>query len=99
VGDSPWGAWAWAVEPPGDAVADVIARQRRRFDMRTGRLFAVSLLPGAPDRLVLTASHLCMDGPSWQTVVEDLVAAYDERVLQPEAQEAFDYAARRGCQR
>lgn len=62
---------------PGIAVADVIARQRASFDMRAGRLFSVSLLPGAPDRLVLTASHLCMDNASSQTVVEDLVAEYD----------------------
>jgi hypothetical protein len=80
----PGGGWGWAVEPPGVAVADVIARQRRSFDMRTGRLFAVSLLPGAPDRLVLTASHLCVDGPSWQTVVEELVTAYHGDVLVPE---------------
>jgi hypothetical protein len=80
----PGGGWAWAVEPPGDAVADVLARQHGSFDMRTGRLFAVSLLPGAPDRLVLTASHLCMDSSSWQTVVEDLVTAYHGDVLEPE---------------
>jgi hypothetical protein len=74
------GGWGWAVEPPGVAVADVIARQRASFDMRIGRLFAVSLLPGlpgSPDRLVLTASCLCMDNAAWQTAVDDLVAAYD----------------------
>jgi hypothetical protein len=80
----PGGGWGWAVEPPGVAVEDVVARQRASFDMRTGRLFAVSLLPGAPDRLVLTASQLCMDSESWQIVVEDLVTAYDEGVLAPE---------------
>ncbi|MCV7145761.1 hypothetical protein H7I92_07665 [Mycobacterium riyadhense] len=73
------------MEPPGVAVAEVIARQRASFDMRTGRLFAVSLLPGAPERLVLTASHLCVDGQSWQTVVEDLITEYDEGALAPEA--------------
>ncbi|ORW76153.1 hypothetical protein [Mycobacterium riyadhense] len=81
----PGGSWTWAVEPPGVAVAEVIARQRASFDMRTGRLFAVSLLPGAPERLVLTASHLCVDGQSWQTVVEDLITEYDEGALAPEA--------------
>jgi hypothetical protein len=73
----PGGGWAWAVEPPGVAVADVIARQRGSFDMRTGRLFVVSLLPGDPDRLVLTASHLCMDAAAWQLVVDDLMTAYN----------------------
>ncbi|WP_234717547.1 hypothetical protein, partial [Mycobacterium tuberculosis] len=51
--------------------------------VHTGRLFAVSLLPGSPDRLVLTASRLCVDDASWQTVVEDLVRQYDESVLVP----------------
>jgi len=44
--------------------------------MRTGRLFAASLLPGAPDRLVLTVSSLCMGGLTWEDVVDDLKAAY-----------------------
>jgi hypothetical protein len=72
----PGGGWGWGVEPPGVSVEDVIARQRASFDMYTGRLFAVSLLPGVPDRLVLTASQLCLDSESWQTVVEDLVTEY-----------------------
>jgi hypothetical protein len=72
----PGGGWTWSVEPPGVSVPEVVARQRAFFDMRTGRLFAVSLLPGSPDRLVLTASCLCMDSPSWETVVDDLLAAY-----------------------
>jgi hypothetical protein len=80
----PGGAWAWGVEPPGAEVAEVIARQRASFDMHTGRLFAVSLVPGAPDRLVLTASQLCMDGRAWQNVVEDLVAEYDGSALASE---------------
>ncbi|MHA7653631.1 hypothetical protein ACX9NE_27965 [Mycobacterium sp. ML4] len=72
----PGGCWSWAVEPPGVGVSEVIARQRASYDMRTGRLFAVSLLPGAPDRLVLTASRLCVDEESWNGVIEALVAAY-----------------------
>ncbi|CAM2924897.1 hypothetical protein BST27_20600 [Mycobacterium intermedium] len=81
----PGGSWAWAVEPPGATVAEVIARQRSAFDMRLGRLFGVSLLPGTPDRLVLTASHLCVDDESWQAVVEEVVTAYDAGQLEPEA--------------
>jgi hypothetical protein len=72
----PGGSWGWGVEPPGVAVADVVVRQRASFDMRTGRLFAASLLPGAPDRLVLTASHLCTDAESWCSVVDDLITEY-----------------------
>jgi hypothetical protein len=78
------GGWTWGVEPPGATVTDVIARQRASFDMHTGRLFAASMLPGAPDRVVLTASHLCMDGPSWQAVVEDLMEQYNDGVLSPQ---------------
>ena len=81
----PGGGWAWGVEPPGAGVAAVIARQRASFDMHTGRLFAVSLLPGAPDRLVLTASQLCMDDDGWQRVVEDLLTAYGEGFLAAQA--------------
>ena len=72
----PGGGWGWGVEPPGVAVEDVVLRHRASFDMRTGRLFAASLLPGAPDRLVLTASYLCTDAQSWRAVVDDLIAAY-----------------------
>lgn len=77
------GWWGWAVEPPATAAADVIARQRRSFDMRIGRLFAASLVPGTPDRLVLTASCLCLDAESWREVVEDLIVEYGEDALEP----------------
>jgi hypothetical protein len=76
----PGGGWGWGVEPPGGTVAEVIARQRSSFDMHIGRLFAASLVPGfpgVPDRLVLTASRLCIDEHCWRAVVEDLVAKYD----------------------
>jgi hypothetical protein len=49
--------------------------------MHTGRLFAVSLLPGEPDRVVLTASQLCIDEQAWLAVVEDLVAEYNAGAL------------------
>jgi hypothetical protein len=81
----PGGGWGWAVEPPGVDVEDVIARHRASFDMHTGRLFAASMLPGAPDRLVLTASQLCIDAPAWQDVVENLVTQYDDAALAPES--------------
>ena len=63
----PGGGWAWAVEPPGVAVEDVIARQRGSFDMRTGRLFVVSLLRAG--RIVATsrgarASIRCASSPT-----------------------------------
>jgi hypothetical protein len=77
----PGGGWAWGVEPPGGAVADVVARHLASFDMHTGRLFAVSLLPGEPDRLVLTASQLCVDQQAWLAVVGDLVAEYNAGTL------------------
>lgn len=77
----PGGTWCWAIEPPGVTVSEVVARQRAGYDMRTGRLFAVSMLPGAPDRLVVTASRLCVDVDSWDGVVANLVTAYDGGVL------------------
>ncbi|WP_244892688.1 hypothetical protein [Mycobacterium asiaticum] len=81
----PGGDWSWAVEPPGVTVPEVIARQRGSFDMRTGRLFAVSLLPGVPERLVLTASHLCADAKLWSNVVHSVMSAYDGGVLARDA--------------
>jgi hypothetical protein len=72
----PGGGWGWAVEPPATAVGDVVERHRGSFDMRTGRLFAVSLLPGSPDRLVLSASRLCLDPAAWDGVVGELTRAY-----------------------
>jgi hypothetical protein len=77
----PGGGWGWAVEPPGGTVTDVVARHLASFDMHTGRLFAVSLLPGEPDRVVLTASQLCIDEQAWLAVVEDLVAEYNAGAL------------------
>jgi hypothetical protein len=74
------GGWGWGVEPAG-RVEDVVARHRASFDIHTGRLFAASLLPGAPDRLVLTASQLCLDDRTWQALVNDIIAAYGEGVL------------------
>jgi hypothetical protein len=85
----PGGGWSWAVEPPGATIKEVIARQRGGYDKRTGRLFAVSMLPGiagTPDRLVLTASHLCVDGESWTSVIESLMSEYDGGALAPDDQ-------------
>jgi hypothetical protein len=81
----PGGGWGWAVEPPAAAVKEVVERQRGSFDMRTGRLFAASLLPGSPDRLVLTASRLCVDAAAWDRVVAELTSAYGDGALEPEA--------------
>lgn len=81
----PWGGWGWAVEPPGVAVAEVIARQRASFDMRLGRFFAVSLLPGDRQRLVLAASYLCADKAYWRAIVDEVVTAYGDEVLLREA--------------
>jgi hypothetical protein len=75
------GGWAWGVEPPGNTVTDVVARQLASFDMHTGRLFAASLLPGDPDRVVLTASRLCIDEQAWLLVVGDVVLEYNAGTL------------------
>jgi hypothetical protein len=77
----PGGGWAWGVEPPGGTVTDVVARQLASFDMHTGRLFAASLLPGEPDRVVLTASRLCIDEQAWLLVVGDVVLEYNAGTL------------------
>ncbi|MFF5859654.1 condensation domain-containing protein [Streptomyces sp. NPDC012751] len=66
----------WSVEEPGADPARVAAAHRAAFTLRDGPLFAASLIPGRPDRIVLTAHHLVVDGLSWQILVDDLDRAY-----------------------
>jgi non-ribosomal peptide synthase protein (TIGR01720 family) len=68
--------WRWRVESPGADPAAVAAGHREFFDAVAGPLFAISLIPGEPDRVVLTAHHLVVDGISWQILVNDLDRAY-----------------------
>jgi aryl carrier-like protein len=66
----------WSVEEPGADPARVAVAHRAAFDLREGPLFAASLIPGRPDRIVLTAHHLVVDGLSWQILLDDLDLAY-----------------------
>jgi hypothetical protein len=45
----PGGGWGWAVEPPGGAVADVVARQRASFS----RAFGTDRQPAVRRRTVM----------------------------------------------
>lgn len=71
--------WHWTAEAAGTDPGRVMAAQRAAFDRATGPLFAVAHLPGAPgepDRVVLTASHLVVDGMSWAVLISDLADLY-----------------------
>ncbi|MBG7702860.1 hypothetical protein HCJ76_33590 [Streptomyces sp. MC1] len=83
----------WRVEAPGADPARVAAAHRAAFDLREGPLFAASLIPGEPDRIVLTAHHLVVDGLSWQILVDDLDRAYHGARPAAEARHPSAYAA------
>ncbi|MGM1061405.1 condensation domain-containing protein [Saccharothrix sp. Mg75] len=92
----PGADWHWSVEPAGTDPERVVDAQRAGFDRVTGPLFAVSLLPGAPDeadRVVLSANHLVVDGMSWDILIADLAAAYRGRPLVAERAGYAEHAA------
>lgn len=73
--------WDWRVSA-GGTPEEVAAAQRAGFDVAEGPLFAACAL--GPDRVVLTAAHLVIDGLSWAVVVDDLARAYAGGALVPE---------------
>lgn len=83
--------WAWQVT--GAPADEVVAAQRAEFDVGRGPLFAASLTPGDPDKVLLTASHLVIDGLSWAVVADDLTRAYSGAALTPEPVGPLEYAA------
>jgi hypothetical protein len=85
--------WAWRVTDPGAPAGEVAAAQRAEFDAGEGPLFAASLTPGDPAKVLLTASHLVIDGLSWGVVVDDLAGAYAGATLEPEPVGQLEYAA------
>jgi len=92
----PGEAWRWSAEPAGTDPEPVVAAQRADFDLAAGVLFAVSHLPGAsgaPDRVVLGASHLVIDGMSWGIVIADLARAYRGEPLTGEKAGYAEHAA------
>ncbi|WP_030613958.1 condensation domain-containing protein [Streptomyces sclerotialus] len=93
---APADRWLWRVEEPDTAPADVAAAHREAFDLGDGPLFAVSLIPGRPDRLVLTAHHLVVDGLSWHVLATELALAYrGERPVPEERHPSAVAAAQR----
>ncbi len=87
--------WTWSVAEPGADPAAVVAAHRAGFDLGDGPLFAASLIPGEPDRVVLTAHHLVVDGLSWHILVGDLDGAYHGARPVAEARHFSVYAAAR----
>jgi len=67
------------IDPPGAPAPFRIAegpynpQQPPRFDLENGPLFQAVL---HPDRLLLAAHHLVIDGVSWRILLEDLETAY-----------------------
>ncbi len=71
-----------AAVPAGDRrrVIEAAAEDlQARLDLARGPLFLAALFtagPGWPDRLLLTAHHLVVDGVSWRILLEDLATAW-----------------------
>ncbi|KPC60635.1 condensation domain-containing protein [Streptomyces chattanoogensis] len=89
----PGNRYRWRLEEPDAAPHEVAAAQRAELDAATGLQFAVSLIPDGPGRLVLSASHLVIDGLSWGVVISDLARAYRGLPLEAERTGYLEYAA------
>lgn len=85
--------WLWQPADAGAEPEAVAAAHREAFDLAGGPVFAASLVPGCPQRLVLTAHHLVVDGLSWKILVEDLDQAYRGRRPAAETHHPSAYAA------
>ncbi len=85
--------WTWRAEAAGADAVTVAAAQRAAFDLDRGDLFAVSLLPGEADRIVMSASDLVVDRHSWGVLIKDLVKAFLGEDLRTEAVPPREYAA------
>ncbi|HEV7518677.1 MAG TPA: amino acid adenylation domain-containing protein, partial [Thermoanaerobaculia bacterium] len=75
-----------AEERQAPALEAAAARLQASLTLAAGPLFRAALFtPGAgrPDRLLLIAHHLTVDGVSWRILLEDLAAAYSGRELPP----------------
>ncbi|MFB8179373.1 condensation domain-containing protein [Streptomyces sp. NPDC055966] len=92
----PGARWHWTAEAPGADPGQIMAAQRAAFDRAEGPLFAVAHLPGTPgepDRVVLTASHLVVDGMSWTVVISDLADLYQGGAPRAETAGYAEHAA------
>jgi amino acid adenylation domain-containing protein/non-ribosomal peptide synthase protein (TIGR01720 family) len=61
------------------ALEAAAARRQEGFDLAVPSLFTAALFTlggGEPDRLLLAAHHLVVDGVSWRILLEDLETAY-----------------------
>jgi natural product biosynthesis luciferase-like monooxygenase protein/non-ribosomal peptide synthase protein (TIGR01720 family) len=88
------------IDSPEDEAAAVqaaVAELQERLNLSHGPLFQSARLrfgPGRPERLVLVAHHLAIDGVSWRILLEDLEAAYralsrGERIRLPSRSTSF----------
>ncbi|HEV2855901.1 MAG TPA: amino acid adenylation domain-containing protein, partial [Thermoanaerobaculia bacterium] len=79
--------------------AEVAARElRSSLDLRGGPLVRAALLhsEGRPDRVLLVAHALVVDGVSWRILLEDLESAYEGRALPARTTSYQEWAERLG---
>ena len=70
-----------ALPQPGPALEEAAARLQTCLSLTEGPLLRAILFD--PDRLLLIAHHLVVDGVSWRVLLEDLEAAYSGAGLPP----------------
>ncbi|HVR95615.1 MAG TPA: amino acid adenylation domain-containing protein, partial [Thermoanaerobaculia bacterium] len=74
---------ALPVETRRPARAEAAAALQASLDLTAGPLMRATLMTGEPDRLLLIAHHLVIDGVSWRVLLEDLETAYRQEELPP----------------
>ncbi len=68
-------------DAPGPALDRAVAELQASLDLGEGPLIKAALVTGGadrPDRLLIVAHHLAIDGVSWRILLEDLQTAYEQ---------------------
>jgi hypothetical protein len=85
--------WSWRQVDEDAEEANVVEAQRRELNLGSGPLFCVTLINGSSQSLVVTASHLIIDGVSWSVFEDELSAAYEQNGLDIEEVSFLTYAS------
>lgn len=86
------GGWHWQKIDAVSADTDIIDSHLNVLDL-SGPLFCATWVAAPKPRLVLTASHLIIDGLSWAILEQELSAAYRGEAVPAEERDHFDYAS------
>lgn len=85
--DTPPGELLWWREVSDeDEVAALCEQAQQSLDIEAGKLLRALYVstPGQPDRLLLVIHHLAVDGVSWRILLEDMLSAYQQALVDKE---------------